>query len=330
MVRVDGPDSLGEWLARACGPGPLAEGDVAEARRRLNEDPVTAEFRRLGVDLESRAGGRLELFRRVADLCPRLTLDVAGHEVEARVSLSELWRFYLPICQALTDVMPCRDRLLVGLAGPGASGKSVFAALLREAINRGLSEQGARAALCPMDGFHYPNAYLDSHFVVDDAGHRVPLRAFKGAPQTFDAEAFLDCLRRLKVDRFVTVPRYDRQLHDPVPDGLRIGPEEQAVLVEGNFLLLDRGAFAAVADMLDLSLFLVQPFEVIREAMIGRHVLGGRSDDDAAAHFERVDRKNYEICMRTARRADLIVRRDAGQHVVGLEAGPKHGGAPAQ
>jgi len=330
MVRVDGPDSLEEWLAGACGPGPSAEGDVAQARRRVAAAPVTAEFRRLGVDLESRAGARLELFRRVADLCPRLTLDVAGHEVEARVSLTELWRFYLPICQALTDVTPSRGRLLVGVAGPGASGKSVFAALLREATNRGLCKQGARAALCPMDGFHYPNAHLDSHFVVDEVGKRVPLRAFKGSPQTFDAEAFLDCLRRLKVKRFVTVPRYDRQLHDPVPDGFRIGPQEQAVLVEGNFLLLDRGAFAAVADMLDLSIFLIQPFQVIREAMIGRHVLGGRSQDDAAAHFERVDRKNYEICMRTARRADLIVRRDAGQHVVGLAAGPKHGGAPAQ
>ncbi len=328
MASADGRDSLEELLRRAAGSGPFTDRDAAEALRHVTSDPVTAAFRALGIDLSGGAGERLRLFRRTAGLCPAVRLDVAGHQVDATVTPIELWKFYLPICQALAILLPPGDRLLVGVAGPGASGKSVLAAVLRQAIDSGLGEMGVRAAPCPMDGFHYPNAYLDTHFVADDAGARVPLRAFKGSPRSFDAEAFLDCLRRLKGDRFVTVPRYDRQVHDPVADGFRIGPEDRVVLVEGNFLLLDRGAFGAVADMLDLSLFIVQPFEVIRDAMVVRHVLGGRSEEDARAHFERADRRNYEICMDTAQRADLIVRRDADQRIVAVEAGPQRAAGP--
>ncbi len=40
--------------------------------------------------------------------------------------------------------------------------------------------------------------------------------------------------------RFISLPAYDRRLHDPVADAIQISPETQVVLVEGNFLLSDR------------------------------------------------------------------------------------------
>lgn len=321
MGCVAGPDSLGELLRRAAADGPWSPHDAREAFGHVETDAVTDAFGSIGVDLAGRAGERLEFFGRVAALCPVVQLDVAGHEVAANITDIELWRFYLPTCQALVSMAAsAHRRLLVGVTGAPGSGKSVFAVLLREVMNRALSDRAMAAALCPLDGFHYPNAYLDSHFTTDEQGERIPLRVLKGLPETFDVQSFLDCLARVKDEPSVTVPRYDRRLHDSVEDGLRICPEDQVVLVEGNFLLLDRGLWAGVADLLDLSLFLVQPLEVVREAIIGRHILGGRSQEDALAHFEQVDRGNFGLCMATAARADLLVRRDAGQHIVSIEA----------
>lgn len=319
---ADPAATLDALLRRAASGPPFAGSDVGEAVRRVREDPVTVTLRAVGLELADGAEERLSLFVRAASLCPARRLDVAGHAVEATVTPEELWRFYLPLCQALSRLVARTGRrVLAGIAGSGASGKSVFAALLREAFNAAFAGAGLRAAVCPMDGFHYPNAYLDARFAEDGAGGTVPLRALKGAPQTFDAEAFVRCLRRLKNEPSVAVPRYDRILHDPVPAGITIGPDDCLVLVEGNYLLLSEGPWAAVGDMLDLSALVSLPLKAVREAMVRRHVLGGRSEEDAVRHFDRVDRRNYDVCMATASRADLVVRRSAEQRIVGIEAG---------
>jgi len=334
--------TLAGLLQRAMTCRPLQAADAEDAARLVGQDPVTEAFRRSGVDLAAAAGERLDLFRGASVLCGARLLDVAGHEVSVRLPQEELWRFYLPICQALVRMRP-RDerRLLVGIAGPGASGKSVFAILLRDVFNaafgcaegstggaadsRGVAAGASgRAAICPMDGFHYPNSYLDGHLIADEQGRRVALRAFKGSPPSFDAESFVRCLRALKAEASVAVPRYDRVLHDPVPGGILIGPTDGIVLVEGNYVLLDEGSWAAVGPLIDFSLFLVQPLDAVLDAMVKRHVRGGRSERDAVEYVARVDRRNYEICMSTAARADLVVRRDADQCIVALEAGRRH------
>lgn len=314
---------LDAFLA-SLGPGGVpASGPAAAAARLVRADPATRAFARIGVDLSPVAGQRIELLRGCASLCPAVSLEVAGHAVQARLSPAELWRFYLPVCQAVAALSKgAGARTLVGIAGPGGSGKSVFAGLLSVIMQGGFAGAGPGVALCTMDGFHYPNAHLDSHFARDAEGRRVSLRALKGTPDTFDADGFVRCLRELRAGRSVTVPRYDRRLHDPVADGPRIGPDRRVVLVEGNYLLLDDGAWAGVAGLLDLRLFLTLPAEALREAMIRRHVRGGRSREDAARHFERVDGPNGRLIMSTAHRADLVVRRDAAGRVVGVE-GPR-------
>ncbi len=298
----------------------MSRRDADEAQRQIRADPVTEAFGAIGVRVDEGAGERLELFRRAADICPQMRLDVAGHEVAAQISEVELWRFYLPVCQAIAGMAEGREgRLVVGVTGPGASGKSVFAALVREVIARAFSDRRLAAAACPMDGFHYANAYLDSHLVDDGQGGTVPLRVFKGLPQTVDAEAFRDTLVRLKTEPVVAIPRYDRRIHDSVENGIQVGPGERVVIVEGNFLLLDQGRWAGLPDLLDLSVFLVQPVDTMRQALMDRHVLGGRSQEDALEHFGRVDVRIYETCMGTLGRADLIVRRDGAQRVVAIE-----------
>ena len=65
------------------------------------------------------------------------------------------------------------ERFVVGVAGPPAAGKSTFASELKAAL-------GSRAAELGMDAFHFDDAILEAR------GDR----SRKGAPHTFDVEAY--------------------------------------------------------------------------------------------------------------------------------------------
>jgi pantothenate kinase len=310
--------SFAERIFASAGPATAAE--EAEAVRQVSADPATAAFAEAGYDLIPLARRRVALLRAASAVVPEVEVEAAGHVTAARVSAAELWRFLLPVCQVVPACSTEEGRRFVlGLAGPGASGKSILAAVLQKLLAL-CSADPVSAAILPMDGFHFPNAYLDAHMTDGPGGEAVPLRRLKGAPQTYDAAAFVRCVTAAATASELTVPRYDRRLHDPVPDDLRIGPGDRIVIVEGNYLLLDRPPWASVRQALDLALYLDLPAEAVREAMIARHIRGGRSPDDAAAHFERVDRPNYEICAASGHRADLILRRDASQVIVAVEA----------
>jgi pantothenate kinase len=87
-------------------------------------------------------------------------------------------------------------RKLVAVAGPPASGKSTFAALLCDTLKR----EGMLAQTVPMDGFHLDNRLLDAR----------GLRARKGAPETFDIQGFVALVQRLKQGGDVVYPVFDR------------------------------------------------------------------------------------------------------------------------
>ncbi len=313
------PHLLGRALDR------LTEGEPPpeeEAESWIRSDPATVPLRSAG--LEPDVAERLRLFEQTADLCPSVAVEATGYAVEARITPVELWRFYLPLCRLLRQLSGGTDgRLLAGVTGPGASGKSVFAALLVLLFNRVADPGRGTAAVCPLDGFHYPNAYLESHYLESGSEFgagpgRVRLRKLKGAPPTFDAEAFVRTLRRLRSEPSVSFPRYDRRLHDPVPDGLRIGPQQRVVIVEGNYLLLEWGAWAEVRGLLETCWFISRSARGVREAIIRRHIRGGRSPESAREHYERVDSRNYRVITATRERADLLIRRDQSDRVVGV------------
>jgi len=314
------PDGLAELLERAAAPGREAEQAARELALRAEKDPATDALRSVGFDPVPALPQRLELYRRTASLCPELMIEVAGLRVRVRLGRGELWRFYLPLCQAMARLVgEAEGRVLVGIAGTGASGKTTFSLLLQLLLERGLPGHFAHVPICSMDGFHYSNAYLATHFMVDEQGEQVPLRALKGAPVSYDGDGFVASLVKLRTAKRTSFPRYDRRLHDPVPGAVRIGPQDRLVLVEGNYLLLEEDPWAAVAELLDLSLFLLQTPEVVREGMISRHIAGGRTEAEAVAHYERVDRKNFELIMASAHRADLWVRRAADHQVTAIQ-----------
>ena len=299
--------------------GQLLRSHLEYLRRATRNDPAREPLLSLGLDVARVFRQRVEWFGRACHLCPRTSLEMSGRREEVSINRVELWRFYVPIGQALVHRARSEDsvRVLAGVAGPPGSGKSIFSALLTAVINASLQKDQFRAVRCSLDGFHFPNEYLATHF-VRSGRKKVPLQSRKGAPETFDVDGFLSALQRLSSEPEVSMPRYDRQLHEPVPDAVKIMPAHQIVIVEGNYLLLEEGRWVKVRDKLAPCLFLSIPLEAVKRRLIERHMRGGRERNDAGRHFERVDRPNFERCMAGSRRADVIVHRNTEQQIEGV------------
>jgi pantothenate kinase len=187
-------------------------------------------------------------------------------------------------------------RHILGIAGPPGSGKSTLAESVVQCIN-GLTGRTVAAVLAA-DGFHLTNAELD----------RRGLRPRKGAPQTFDVAGLIELLSRLRrTSRTVLAPIYSRDLHEPVPHAVRIDPHVRLVILEGNYLLVDDGPWAAVRGQIDEAWYLDVPCEVCMRRVFDRHVRGGCSAEQAARKIEENDRLNYEAVAVGRARADRIL-----------------------
>jgi hypothetical protein len=257
---------------------------------------------------------RLPAVWQAVDAAP---LDVAGFAEKAACDPADLRRFHIPLAQLLIErAEEANGRFLVAVAGVPAGGKSVFAALMARVL-RALEPPFGVAAF-GLDGYHYPNAYLDSHPAPSGEG---TLRPYKGAHFTFNALRLAADLRRLRGGEAMALPAYDRTRHDVAEAAIPIGAEDRLVLVEGNYLLYREGGWEVVADLFDLRIFLDLPPGVNRERMIARHMRGSRTREDAVAHFERTDAPNTALIAPTKSAADVVVRLDEGYRVVSVERG---------
>jgi pantothenate kinase len=190
-------------------------------------------------------------------------------------------------------------RLLIGVAGAPAAGKSTLAATLADDL---CATEGAGSAIAiGMDGFHLANSELA----------RLGRSARKGAPDTFDAYGFLALLRRLRADDepVVYAPVYSRSVHESIGSAIPVPREVRIIVVEGNYVLLDDEPWDRVRDLFDISFFLDTPTDVRVPALVRRQ--RSRGLDRAAAHdwVHRSDEANAQIIVGTRERADVILSR---------------------
>lgn len=188
-------------------------------------------------------------------------------------------------------------RRLLGVVGAPGSGKSTLAGALAAALEEDV-------AVVPMDGFHLAQAELE----------RLGLADVKGAPETFDAAGLAVLLRRLRGQRPgdppVYAPAFDRDLEEPIAGAVPVAGEVPLVVVEGNYLLLDRGPWAGVADLFDETWYVEVPEDVRVGRLVARHVAHGRSPEAAREWVERSDEANARLIARTRSRATSIIRLD--------------------
>jgi len=187
-------------------------------------------------------------------------------------------------------------RYLLGIAGPPAAGKSTFAARLCAALNR---LDADLAGVAPMDGFHRTTSELTATGEFER----------KGQPRTFEVAGFttrLRALRRSVPDTPVGWPVYDREIHDPVPDGV-VFRGQRIVVVEGNYLLLDAPGWRDVRSLLDECWYLDAGAESIEGRLYERHRAGGKTTAVARARIANNDLPNAVLVAGTRERADLVL-----------------------
>jgi pantothenate kinase len=186
-----------------------------------------------------------------------------------------------------------RARYVVAIAGAPGAGKSTLAEALIVALE---ARAPGRAALVPMDGYHYDNAVLAERGQL----------ARKGAPETFDAEGLARDLARIRAGGAeVAVPVFDRAL-DLARAGARVvTPAQALVLVEGNYLLLDRPPWTALAPFFDLTLAIEVPMPELRRRLIERWRFHGLDPARAEARADGNDLPNARLVIEGSRPADI-------------------------
>jgi pantothenate kinase len=188
------------------------------------------------------------------------------------------------------------DRLIVAIAGPPASGKSTLAEKLVNQLN--ISAGRRRAALLPMDGFHLDNATLRD----------MDLLSRKGAHQTFDVQGFHQTLLRIRQGREdVWIPLFDRDADAVRNDADCIKADVPIVVVEGNYLLLDREPWRCLAALFDLTVYLQVDVEILKKRLIHRWLEQGLALAAARERALSNDLVNAQLVAENVIAADLIL-----------------------
>lgn len=125
-----------------------------------------------------------------------------------------------------------------------------------------------------MDGYHLSRAQLSALPNPEEAHRR------RGAAFTFDGEAFLALVRRVR--ELVTAqaptilaPSFDHAIKDPVADDIAIPSLARIVVFEGNYLSLNQGSWKEAAALMDELWFVEVDLETAVQRLAGRHVKAG-------------------------------------------------------
>ena len=183
-------------------------------------------------------------------------------------------------------------RALVAVAGPPGAGKSTIAEKLAERI--------PGACVLPMDGFHLDDRVLEARGLLPR----------KGAPQTFDVGGLTRTLQAVREGGEVFHPVFDRSREIAIAGAGVIPEDAAAIIVEGNYLLLDRPEWAALGPW-DLTVFLRVPESELRRRLSDRwrHL----KPDAFREKMEGNDLPNARLVTGSSRAPDIVVRWPDGE-----------------
>ena len=174
--------------------------------------------------------------------------------------------------------MPPSERLVIGLCGIPASGKSSFAQVVVKRVNQisANGSDGEIAIYIGLDGWHLSRSAL--------AAFPDPQEAFarRGAHWTFSATGYVDFVSKLRApitDLPIHAPSFSHALKDPVEDDLQVTSSHRIVLIEGLYVFLNVEPWSVAGHLLDERWFLEVDLEVARERLVQRHVKSGVTDN---------------------------------------------------
>jgi len=194
---------------------------------------------------------------------------------------------------------PTNHRTIVAIAGAPGAGKSTLAATLAEALNAEIQD---RAAVLPMDGYHYDDTLLKARGLLPR----------KGAPQTFDVAGLAHMLARLRRndEPEIAVPVFDRDIEIARAGARMIARAVDILLVEGNYLLVEEEPWNTLRPHFDLTVFIDVPEAVLRERLIARWQGYGLSEAGIRSKLDDNDLPNGRFVRERSGDPDIVLRQD--------------------
>ncbi|MHA7816028.1 MAG: uridine kinase [Pseudohaliea sp.] len=181
----------------------------------------------------------------------------------------------------------------IAIAGPSASGKTLFAQTLRETVQAGAP--GLGLTLISEDSY-----YRDQGAVPPAERERVNY----DHPDALEQDLLLSHLHCLRAGEAVEVPVYDYERHTRAARHERIAPAP-VVLVEGILLLAHPG----LREFFDIRFFVDTPLDLCLLRRLSRDLdERGRSVADVLRQYEESVRPMYfEYIQPSARHADMVI-----------------------
>ncbi|MBP3880160.1 MAG: nucleoside/nucleotide kinase family protein [Lachnospiraceae bacterium] len=230
-------------------------------------------------------------------------VEINGITVNAVYSEENIEEIFLPLLLKMKDLRErLGRRILVFLAAPPGAGKSTLASFLKFLSEN--TEGLTPVTMIGMDGFHRYQDYVLSHTIVRD-GREYKMVEVKGTPETFDLDLLCARLMRVAAGEECGWPEYNRMTHNPVEDAVKVSGE--IVLLEGNYLLLDRPGWSELKQLADLTICVRAEEEMLRERLISRRMKTGTSGEKAAAFVDFSDMHNVRICLSESADADVVL-----------------------
>lgn len=210
---------------------------------------------------------------------------------------------------------PRPRRLLLGISGIPASGKTTIAQILTERVNHILNQahspaqlskstttsqdiqadvERPQAILIGLDGWHLTRAQLDVFPDPQTAHDR------RGSHWTFDGASYVSFVRALRDTTIgtsvITAPSFDHALKDPTPDAVSIYPYHRIVIIEGLYVFLAIKPWSEAGLLLDERWFIqVDPAEA-RRRLVKRHILTGVAKDLKEAEWKADENDGPSTC----------------------------------
>ncbi|KAL8652612.1 MAG: hypothetical protein Q9210_002583 [Variospora velana] len=167
-------------------------------------------------------------------------------------------------------------------------GKTTLASLVARRLNQKHTDEEpgcalqAIAAFIPMDGYHLSRAQLSA---MPDSTIAL---ARRGAAFTFDDGAFFLLVKKLRdpllpESTTIYAPSFDHATKDPVDDDIAIPTSARIIILEGNYLSLNKGLWKEAAGLMDELWFVAVDFDVARRRLVDRHVKAGIASTDEEA-----------------------------------------------
>lgn len=229
---------------------------------------------------------------------------VTGHTIDVSYTEDEVTDIFKPLLEKLVKLRKDKNaRVIVYLAAPPGAGKTTVSLFLEDLYKE--MDQPYSFQAIAMDGFHHDNAYLNQHTTVRN-GREELLKKYKGIPETFDLHTLKEKIEALVTHEQVDWPTYDRALHDVSDETVKVDAE--IVLIEGNYLLLEKEGWNTLTDYCDYTIFIETALADIEERLIERKQLGGASLAEAVAHYEQTDKVNAELVLAHSKSADLTLK----------------------